>query len=196
MNSLINQQGTKPIVISILVTLFLYIFISSALGNIGFLFTIILVYIYRDTSSHIVFHNKNNVLSPVDGKVFAIDNIDGKQKIYIKVNLCDGHNLKAPQSGEYKAKGYKHGLNLNPNSYKGSLLNEQISFKFSNIKFRLISGICNSKIYFDENEDITQGDTFGLFLQGNCIVTVKKDYNLEVEIGQKVVAGQSILFKV
>ena len=196
MNNLINPQGTKPIVISILATLFLYLFMSSTLGNIGVLFTILLVYIYRDTSSHIVFHNKNNILSPIDGKVFAIDNIDGKQKIYIKVNLCNGHNIKAPQNSEFKIKNYKCGLNLNPNSYKGNLLNEQVSFKFDNLKFKLISGICNSKIYFNQSSKVAQGDNMGIFLQGNVVVTVKKEYGLEVEIGQKLVAGQSILFKI
>ena len=196
MNNFINPQGVKPISISIISALFLSIFISSTLGNIGFIITAFLVYIYRDTNSHIVFHNKNNILSPVDGKIFAIDNIDGKQKIYIKVSLCNGHNIKAPQDSEYKVKNYKCGLNLNPNSYKGNLLNEQVSFKFDNLKFKLISGICNSKIHFTPSSKISQGDSMGLFLQGNVVVTVKKEHQLEVEIGQKLVAGQSILFKV
>jgi phosphatidylserine decarboxylase len=196
MNNFINPQGIRPIIFSFLVTLFFYIFISSFLGNLGFIITLLLIYIYRDTSANIVFKNKENILSPIDGKVFAIDNSNGKQKIYIKVNLCNGHNIKAPQDGEVKIKNYKCGLNLNPNSYKGSLLNEQVTMKFDNLKVKFISGICNSKIYFTQDSNVSQGDTVGLFLEGNAIITPKKQTSLEVKIGDKVIAGQSILFKI
>jgi phosphatidylserine decarboxylase len=196
MNSFINPQGIKPVTVLALLTFISYLIFSDTLTNILFFITLFVVFIYRDTSDRKIFTNTQNVLAPVDGKVFAIDFVDDKQKIYINTNLCQGHNVKAPNDGEYKIKKYKHGLNLNPNSFKGSLLNEQITVKFNHFKLKLISGICNAKIDFDLDKNATQGESIGLFLQGNAIITVKKDHKLLVNIGEKLVGGQSVLFRV
>ena len=152
------------------------------------------MFIYRNPSRHI-FENSKSILSPIDGKIIAIDCVDGKQKIYCKVNLCNNHILRAPQSGNFKIKKYHHGLNLNPNSYKANILNEQITIKFKNLKLKLISGICNQTIEYSEKTEAMQGENIGLFLDGIAIMTVKENFSLMIDIGDKVTAGQTIIFK-
>ena len=191
---IILEQGYKPIIIALIIVVILELFISSFLSNIALFITIFILFIYRNPKRH-VFSNKNSVLSPIDAKVIAIDNVNGKQQVYCKVNLCNTHILRAPTSGKIKIRKYQHGLNLNPNSYKASILNEQITVKFNDLKLKLISGFCNTKIEFTQKEIVNQGDDIGLFIDGLAILTIKKEYKLLVNIGDSLKASQTILFK-
>ena len=193
-SDLILKQGYKPIIISLVIVLLLQLFISSFLSNIVLVITLFLVFIYRNPSRHI-FENSKSVLAPIDGKVMSIDYVNGKQKIYCKVSLCNTHILRAPQSGNIKVKKYQHGLNLNPNSYKANVLNEQITLKFNHIKLKLISGICNTNIIEIEDKTVCQGEDMGIFLDGIVEMTIKDDYKLLVKIGDKLTSGQTIIFK-
>ncbi len=192
--NIILEQGYKPIIISLVITITLWLFISSFFGNIALFITLFIAFIYRNPSRHI-FRNSQSVLAPIDSTIEAIDIVDGKQKIYCKVNLCNTHTLRAPSDGELKIKKYQHGLNLNPNTPKASLLNEQMVLKINNLKIKLISGICNSNINYLENKKVYQGEEIGLFLDGIVTIYVNSEYQLLVNIGDKLTSGQTILFR-
>ena len=194
-SDIILKQGYKPLVLLLILSIVLALFISSFLSNIVLLLILFTLFIYRNPSRHI-FENSTSILSPIDAKVIAIDYINGKQKIYCKVNLCNNHIVRAPQSGTIKINKYQHGLNLNPNSYKASILNEQIVIKFNNLKLKLISGVCNHTIEYIDKSDIKQGGKIGLFLEGIAIITLKTSLPLMVKIGDKITAGQTIIFKI
>jgi phosphatidylserine decarboxylase len=149
---------------------------------------------YRNNYRH-VFSNTQNVLAPIDGTITAIDNTNGKYKIYCKVGLLNNHVLRAPIDAELKIKKFKHGLNLNPNTYKASLYNEQIVLKFDDIKLKIISGLCNSKMKRPKETNVSQGDKIGVFIDGIVIITVSSKNNLLVNIGDKVTSAQTVLFK-
>ncbi len=195
-NKFILEEGYKPVVIALISSILVDILLSDTLGDIGLLITLFILFVYRNPSRHI-FENSTSVLAPVDGVVTAIDNVDGKQKIYVKVNLCNTHIVRAPISGEYKVKNVQNGLNLNPNSYKANLLNEQSTLKFKNeqLSIKFLSGMCNGKIDFKNNSTVSQGEELGLFLDGNVIITVKNENSLLIKMGDKLKAGQTLLFK-
>jgi len=195
-NNLILNQGYKAILIALILSILVGLIISDTLGDIGLLITLFLVFIYRNPYRH-VYENTTSVLSPVDGTVTAIDNVDGKQKIYIKVNLCNTHVVRAPITGEFKIKNKQNGLNLNPNSYKASLLNAQTTLKFKNeqLSIKFLSGMCNSKIDLKNGSNVSQGEELGLFLDGNVIISTKHDNDLSIKIGDKLKSAQTILFK-
>jgi len=193
-NKLILPEGYKTITITFVIAVALMIFISDCLAYIGFVIGLVLIFIYRDSSRHI-FKNTSSVLAPIDGTVSAIDHENGKYKIYCKIGLCDNHILRAPIDADVKVKKYRRGLNLNPNSYKASLYNEQTVLKFSDIKIKLISGLCNHKMKRVKECNVSQGDKISVFLDGLVVITVPENYDLTINIGDKLTSGQSILFK-
>jgi len=193
-NKLILPEGYKSITITFVIAVSLILFISDCLGYIGIVIGLVLLFIYRDSSRHI-FKNTSSVLAPIDATVSAIDHENGKYKIYCKVGLCDNHILRAPIDAEVKVKKYRRGLNLNPNSYKASLYNEQTVLKFSDIKIKLISGLCNHKMKRVKECNVDQGDKISVFLDGLVVITVPENYDLTIKIGEKLTSGQSILFK-
>lgn len=193
-NSFILKEGYKKIAIVFTIAIFLLLFISDCLGYIGLSVGLFMMFVYRNSSRHI-FNNTQSVLAPIDGVITAIDNVNGKYKIHCKVNLCNNHVLRAPCDAEVKVKKFKHGLNLNPNTYKASLYNEQIVLKFNDVKVKLVSGLCNTRIKKVIERKVTQGEKLAVFLDGTVIITVQDDKDLLVQLGDKLTSGQSILFK-
>jgi len=193
-NKLILSEGYKTIAITFVISIVLMLFISDCLAYIGIVVGLALIFIYRDTYRHI-FKNTQSVLAPIDATITAIDNVNGKYKIYCKVSLCNNHVLRAPIDADVKVKKFRRGLNLNPNSYKASLYNEQTVLKFSDIKIKLISGLCNHKMKRIKECTVSQGDKISVFLDGLVIITVPQENELLINIGDKLTAGQSILFK-
>lgn len=193
-NNLILSEGYRTITITFVIAIVVMLFIYDCLGYIGILIGLALLFIYRDTYRHI-FKNTDSVLAPIDATVSAIDHANGKYKIYCKVGLLDNHVLRAPIDADVKVKKYRRGLNLNPNSYKASLYNEQIVLKFSDIKIKLISGLCNHKMKRVKEITVSQGDKISVFLDGLVVITIPSQYDLNIKIGDKLTSGQSILFK-
>ena len=183
------SQGYKYIIASFVISLVL-LFICDFLGTIGFIFTAFIAYSFRD-SSRPIFKNKEVILAPVDGTVIAVDFIDGKQKIYCKTTGCNTAVVRAPIDSNIEKVSYKNGLNLNPNSYKAKLLNEQVTFIFNSLELTLVSGICNPKIKYTKQTSVLQGDRVAVFVEGLAILTLDKDIKSSVNIGDKLISGQS-----
>ena len=188
-NKIILKEGYTPIAIAVVITLFLNIFISDTLANIALIITIFLVIIYRNPNRSSFDITNDNIISPIDGKISAIDIGKHNYKIYIDVNLCNTHQLRSPLSGKFKIKNLKKGLNLNSATYKAKLLNSQALLKIKDIKIKLISGICNSDIILYDEKDVAVGESIGVFLNGLVIVEIPKDYKLNISIGDKVDSG-------
>ncbi|MEA2050381.1 MAG: phosphatidylserine decarboxylase [Campylobacterota bacterium] len=191
-NQMILKEGYFKIAIALAIAIFLNLFICNFLGYIGYLITILLVYIYRNPKRHI-YRNSKSILSPVDGTIEAIDKTNGKYKIYIRTSICDAQQIISPISGKLKIKKYFHGLNLNPNTPKALLLNEQISIKIDDIKIKFISGQFNTTIDKMKEQNLEQGDLIGLFINGIVVLTVKENHKLNVTISDKIKYGQAII---
>jgi phosphatidylserine decarboxylase len=197
--SFISNRGIKPLLVLIVLTLLATVF-CDFLSGVFLVLTIFAVYVFRDTKRYI-YENTQSVLSPVDGKIIAIDKVDDKYKIYCKVSLLDSHTVRAPFAGELKVKKYHTGLNLNPNTLKAKTLNEQIIYKFysedkkATLKLKLISGFFNIGIEKNEEKTLLQGDEVSFFIDGTAIISVKEDNELLVSLGDKISSGQTILYK-
>ncbi len=192
---LILKDGYKTIVIATFIALIVNIFIGGFLGTISVFVMLFIVYIYRD-SKRIISVSENGILAPVDGRVEAIDYVDGKQIIYCNTNLCDTQILLAPVSGNFEVTSYINGLNMSADNYKSKRLNQRATVEFSNLKLNLLSGVCNKEILIDENKkDIKQGERIGLFFSGSVIIEITKDAGLFVNIGDKLKAGETIIGK-
>lgn len=193
-NNMMFPEGYKPALISFILSLFSFIFICNTLSLIFLLLTLFIVYIYRDADKYI-FENENNVISPISGKVIAIDKNENKIDIYCEVRLCDSSEVRASSTGVVTNIAYKNGLNLQPMSKKGKLLNSQISFELNNVKFDFISGFFNTKIFSNFKKEVKQGDILGLFINGVVKISIDSKYETSLKIGNKLVSGQTLIYR-
>jgi hypothetical protein len=133
-----------------------------------------------------------NITSPVDGKIVAIEPIDiqhNKYKIFIKVSKLN-LNFYAPISGYIKIKEYQNGLNIEPLTLKGTMLNTKILFNIDDLKFEIYSGLCSPDVRINEKY-IRKDESIGTVLDG--LVIIYLSYKPNVKLNMQVIAKETIL---
>jgi phosphatidylserine decarboxylase len=78
----IHNEGYKFIVIAVFVTIVL-LFINNFLGLVGILLSIWVYYFFRDPE-RIIIGDDNYLLSPADGEVIKVEEVEGLQEVGIE----------------------------------------------------------------------------------------------------------------
>ncbi|MDD2697785.1 MAG: hypothetical protein PHF17_03185 [Arcobacteraceae bacterium] len=200
-NQFILKEGYSKIAMALGVTLVLFVLGFSFFTKVGILVTLALLWIYRNNLS--IINNPANlsdtIYSPIDGKIASIDKSEGKQRVYIDVNLCGNHILRTPISGLYTIDSIVNGLNLSSWTFKSKALNSKaiVSLKDSSedvVKMELISGFCGSKIeLYATNKELITREPIGVFVQGTIILEIPTTYEIKSYIGDKVTGGISVI---
>lgn len=186
-NSFVVPEGQKRVIYALGISVLLFLFICDFLGWIALIITFALLFIYRNSSKPSV--NVTDMVSPVTGRVSAIDNLDGQKVIYVDVTLCNNHILRAPSNGTFSILEDKKGLNLSSDSFRALKLNSQIVLAFEKITLSLLSGKCNLGTLIIEETELSQGEHLGIFTHGKAKITLDKTLESKVQIGQKLEAG-------
>lgn len=191
-DNIVAKEGKQKILLAFTAFIFFVIFEFSYLSFLSFVILISLLYIYRYKNINSYLLNKNNIYAPISGQITAIDTNESEKIIYINVSLFDNHILRALENGSGNF-SIRRGVNILLSSLKSKKLNEQAFMKFENSSMQLISSIFNESINIEKKDDYKKGEKIGTFLHGEVIVYVKKDYDLNIEMGQKVYSGVTIL---
>ena len=206
----IHSEGYKFLVISIFITIILYL-LSSFLGLIGFILTVWVYYFFRDPE-RISINNQNYLTSPADGEVLMVHEIDGPKelglqdkkftKISIFMNVFDCHVNRTPCDGKISEILYKPGKFLNASLDKASEDNERNYYKIVNkegeeIIVVQIAGLIARRIVCESSKDqeLKQGERIGMIRFGSRADVYFENYEPLVKIGQKTIAGETLLAK-
>lgn len=194
-NSLFVGNGNFVVLVAFLATIVLFLF-CSFLGFVSFAATLFVAYKLRNDTRHI-FSNTQNILAPIDGEVMAVVKEKEYKKIYCKSTAFGSSKVLAPIQGDIAISFFQKGLHLNPNSFKGSLLNEQLKINITNdiftIDLEIFSGKYNCPLENSINKKAIQGEYISALTDGIVVVRVKNDIELGITIGERLVAGQTKL---
>lgn len=193
-DSIIAKEGQRNILVAFIAMIIFILLECGFLTFISFVTMISLVYIYRYKYIDFTACKKNEIIAPISGTITAIDVKNFEKSIYIDVSLYNSHILRSLESGDCKITT-KRGLNLFLSTFKSKVLNEQSKLEYSNCSMELFSSICNPSIEISKNKNLEKGEKIGTFLQGQVIVTLNKEFNTIVRIGDKVTSGQTLLAK-
>ena len=204
--------------ISFLVGVLLF-FIISLLGVIcsGWVFlkilvgvTIVLmifsVYFFRDPERNIPV-GENLIISPADGKVIQIDQVEEREffnskvkKVSIFMSVFNAHVNRIPISGIVTFFNYKPGSFHPAYQNEASIQNEQTTIGIENgskkVMFRQIAGILARRIvcYVREGHEVKMGERFGMIKFGSRVdLFFTEDVEINVQLNQKVKAGETII---
>ena len=206
----IHAEGYKFLVIAGIITIVLYSF-SDFLGIIGFVLTIWVYYFFRDPE-RIIIEDDNYLVSPADGEVLKVEEVDGPKelglenkkfkKISIFMNVFDCHVNRTPCSGKISEILYKPGKFLNASLDKASEDNERNYYKITNTKGEdiivvQIAGLIARRIVCESSKDqeLNQGDRIGMIRFGSRADVYFENYKPLIKIGQKTIAGETLLAK-
>jgi phosphatidylserine decarboxylase len=206
----IHSEGYKFLAIAIIITIFLY-FLSTFLGLIGLVLSIWVYYFFRDPE-RISINDENYLTSPADGEVLMVHEVDGPKelgledrkftKISIFMNVFDCHVNRTPCEGKISEILYKPGKFLNASLDKASEDNERNYYKITNnqgedVIVVQIAGLIARRIVCESSKDqhLKQGERIGMIRFGSRADVYFENYETLVKIGQKTIAGETLLAK-
>jgi phosphatidylserine decarboxylase len=206
----IHSEGYKFLAISIFITIFLNFF-STFLGLIGLVLSIWVYYFFRDPE-RISINDDDYLTSPADGEVLMVHEVDGPKelnlenkkftKISIFMNVFDCHVNRTPCNGKISEILYKPGKFLNASLDKASEDNERNYYKIKNnigedIIVVQIAGLIARRIVCESSKDqqLTQGERIGMIRFGSRADIYFENYKSLVKVGQKTIAGETLLAK-
>jgi len=206
----IHSEGYKFLAIAIIATFFLYLF-STFLGLIGLVLSIWVYYFFRDPE-RISINDENYLTSPADGEVLMVHEVDGPKelgledkkftKISIFMNVFDCHVNRTPCDGKISEILYKPGKFLNASLDKASEDNERNYYKITNSQGEevivvQIAGLIARSIVCESSKDqqLQQGDRIGMIRFGSRADVYFENYKPLVKVGQKTIAGETLLAK-
>jgi len=206
----IHSEGYKFLAIAIFITIILY-FLSTFLGLIGFVLSVWVYYFFRDPE-RISINSDNYLTSPADGEVLMVHEVDGPEelgleekkftKISIFMNVFDCHVNRTPCEGKISEILYKPGKFLNASLDKASEDNERNYYKIINnqgedVIVVQIAGLIARRIVCESNKDqqLQQGERIGMIRFGSRADVYFENYETLVKVGQKTIAGETLLAK-
>ena len=206
----IHAEGYKFLAIAVILTIFLNLF-SSFLSVICLVLTVWVYYFFRDPE-RISINDEDYLTSPADGEVLMVHEVDGPKelgledkkftKISIFMNVFDCHVNRTPCNGKISEIFYKPGKFLNASLDKASEDNERNYFKIINnqdeeVIVVQIAGLIARRIVCESSKDqqLKQGDRIGMIRFGSRADVFFQNYKPLVKVGQKAIAGETLLAK-
>jgi len=206
----IHSEGYKFLAIAIFITIFLN-FLSTFLGLVGLVISIWVYYFFRDPE-RISINDDVYLTSPADGEVLMVHEVDGPKelgledrkftKISIFMNVFDCHVNRTPCEGKISEILYKPGKFLNASLDKASEDNERNYYKIKNnqgedVIVVQIAGLIARRIVCESSKDqqLQQGERIGMIRFGSRADVYFENYKTLVKIGQKTIAGETLLAK-
>lgn len=200
-----------------------YIFITIALllaGLVGYfigplwtVFPIVLAafftFFFRNPQRQVP-TDKNLIVSPADGKVMGIVEVDENDfvnercnKVIIFLSVFDVHINRSPMNGEIKFQQYTCGRFIP--AYKASVgfENERHTIGIENGNMRIIvtqiAGILARRIvsWVTLGNVLEKGERYGLIKFGSCTeLVMPKNVEICVKKGDKVVGGETVIGRI
>ena len=180
---------------------------KSILQIFSLLIFVFILWFFRNPKRNII-KNPELILSPADGKVISIKEVDEleffkdkKLQISIFLSPLDIHVNRYPVSGEVLYSKYHKGNYLVAWHPKSSEKNERTTIviknkKFGEVMYRQIAGALARRIvnYAKVNSNVEQGDDSGFIKFGSRVdLFLSKDSNLKIKVGDKVKGGLTII---
>ncbi|MCC6543567.1 MAG: phosphatidylserine decarboxylase family protein [Nitrospirae bacterium] len=203
----IAVEGIPFVIIAGIITVVFYFTHLIIPAILFFIVTLFIVWFFRNPE-RIVPPGENNVISPADGKIIIISEVQENRilnkkmlKISIFMNVFNVHVNRLPFTGKVVDIVYNPGKFVSANLDKASLENEQNAVVLKTrtgdkIIFVQIAGLIARRIvcWLKKGQDVKKGERFGLIRFGSRVdVYLPVRADVKVSLGDRVKAGESIL---
>lgn len=210
-----HKEGQKIIFITLLIVGSLFLIIDLIeipwlvkTLQIGLLiFFILILQFFRNPKRHTQ-HNDEHVISPVDGKVVVIEEVeepeyfkDKRLQVSVFMSPINVHVTRYPIGGKVVFSKYHPGKYLVAWHPKSSEENERTTVvvenaTFGKVLYRQIAGALARRIvnYAKKDQNVVQGSDAGFIKFGSRVdLFLPLNTKLKVQLNQKVKGGESIV---
>lgn len=202
----IIKDGYGLIILSFILGIFSWIFISPQIAIIPFILGVFFAFFFRNPKRNIP-QDPFTLVSPADGKVMDVSLAEETlflheecKKITIFLSVFDVHANRAPMAGEVTFRQYTCG-GFKP-AYQSSVgyENERHSIGIDNGKMTIlvtqIAGLLARRIvsWIALGDTLEKGQLYGMIKFGSCTeIFVPKDVEITVKKGDRVVGGETVI---
>jgi len=151
----------------------------------------------------------NVVVSPADGRVLFVKEVldnkyinDRAKQVSIFMSPLDVHINRIPINGKVEYVKYFNGDFIAAFEDKASEKNERAEFgimsKYGKVFFTQVAGYIARRIIYKikEGDEVKIGERFGMIKFGSRVdVVISDNWEVEVKKDDRVVAGETVLFK-
>lgn len=181
--------------------------LRTSLMILCLVFLVLILQFFRNPKRHTIL-NENTVVSPVDGKVVVIEEVeeneffkDKRIQVSVFMSPINVHVTRYPIGGNVIFSKYHPGKFLVAWHPKASEENERTTVVVENqtygkVLYRQIAGALAKRIvnYAKENDNATQGADSGFIKFGSRVdLFLPLDTKINVTLNQKVKGGESII---
>ena len=173
------------------------------LSFLSFLVIIFFLFLYRNPERILPLVQNNSVISPVDGVVLSIQEINDSQyayKIEIDSSHLDVSILRTPFTSSVKRIKHSRGSKLSRFNPLATTLNEnaEIVFEDTNensikITHMLKQSIDEIKVDIFKDQKFMQGSRYGFMVNGITTIYLPQNFRINLNIGNEIKASQSLV---
>jgi phosphatidylserine decarboxylase len=199
----VSKFGFTKISYSLAFLLFFLIFDFDTLAFLAFVVSIALIYIYRNPEREVLIFEKNSLLSPVDGKIISIEELENSEyayKIEIQNHITDIGVLRSPMSAKLIDVKLMRGAKTSDTSTLFKKINENATLIFEDevgnkvtIEHRLKQSL--DSIFLDvlKEQSVVQNSRYGFMSNGVTSLYLPQNFRLNVDVGFEVSGSQTLI---
>lgn len=199
----IVKEGWKYIGFSLLAYIVFSILDIDLLQIVSFILILFFIAVFRNPERQTPIFQENSVLSPVDGVITSIEELDNEEyayKIEIDSNYLNVAVLRAPLTSSIENIDLKKGARLSCSDTLFEKLNEysEIIFKDKNantvkVIHRLKQSFDNINISASVSQHILQGSRYGVMVNGVTTICLPRNFRLNVNLGNDLKACETLI---
>ncbi len=199
----VSKEGWSYIGYSIAFFILFVLLHLDILSFIAVAFIAFFVYIYRNPERELSSFEENMVYSPVDGNIVYIENLINSEYAYrveIDSKCLNVGLLRSPMDAKIINSTITQGTKLPLSSDLAQKINENILITFENraldkVMVQHLSKVSfeNLKVNLEKNQLINVASRYGFMVNGITSIYLPKNFNLEVQSGNKVIGSQTLL---
>lgn len=201
----IAKEGWNYLAGSIISFLIFTLFDLNILQFLAFVTTLFFLFIFRNPERQSMLYQENSVVSPIDGVVVSIQELQNENsyayKVEIQSSYLDVALLRVPFTSSIEKIELHKGARLSAFKVPSKDINENVKLIFTDVKssnkikivHRLKQSIKGIDIDVIKGQNLLQGSRYGLVLNGITELYLPHNFRLNIGIGNELTASESLI---
>ena len=199
----VSSAGFKYIASAFLALLIFSIFDIEFLALISFILMLAFGFIFRNPEREVPLFEKNSLVSPVDGDVISIEDIQDSEyayKIEIDSTYLNVGVLRTPLDARLQSMIVRSGARLATTSPLSEDINENAELIFVDENSNSVKVVHTLKRSFDDisvdvksSQNVKQASRYGVMINGTTTIYLPKNFRLNVTLGSELEGSQTLI---
>lgn len=200
----ISKDGFSYVGYSLAALVVFTILDVESLAAISFVALAFFLFLYRNPERENPYFGEASLVSPVDGKVIKIEEVDDdangfKYKVEVESDYLSTTILRVPLTSSVKESVLSRGSRVSKSSSLFGKINENASIVFEDDKANKVKvihtlkqSVCGINVELNPKQKLYQGKRYGTLVNGVTVIYLPQNFRVNVKEGDEVKASTSL----